>query len=607
MQTLPEEGETLRDYLNPAAAATVSVLAPKRGAIYLRKSPGSGADKTEVSLERQYDECLARMQADGVQLVAVYTDVHHREDLWERTDLSALRESIKRRDLDLVYTYNSSRLAMKVEHQAILLEEGDRFGVEYRFATEQIDRTSPLAKMVWLLTGTINEVELVRIKDRTSGGKMKRLDRGDPTPFPAPYAYRWVEPPEALRFTRLVPVDVQTLVVRRIFERVASGVPARQVALALTEDGVPAPAGGAWRTDAVTYIVHNTAYKGELTTHRYAYARLPGRGRKRQRTERPETEWRRFGPDRCPPLVDADLWQRAQERLSENATLSVRANRQAERYVLRGLARCGHCGALMHTTSTRTAAGGVAHNYRCGNGSTASRLKPDWRPCPGNPTVRADAADDRAWKRFLLRGVRRPDPQQTDAQARARLGRLDGALRDVDRRLTNAAAELVGAETEEEKAPLRVLQKQRAAERRSLAAERERVLTDLSAGASERAEAAALAAALTENRLGLAAMKPGELTPAQADDMRGLLRALRCEVRVYATEGGGPAADRVRVRFAALGEPESVLERDCVWDHSWCQPQSPPPSAALPFLRRLASPPAPPGVAPAPAPGGPGG
>jgi len=46
---------------------------------------------------------------------------------------------------------------------------------------------------------------------------------------------------------------------------------------------------------------------------------------------------------RVPAIIDAELWQMAQEQLAHNRTRATRHNTQHE-YLLRGLLVCGHCG-----------------------------------------------------------------------------------------------------------------------------------------------------------------------------------------------------------------------------------------------------------------------
>ena len=61
-----------------------------RAAIYTRvSSPGQGDN---YSLPTQEAACRAFAAERGWSIVGVYSDIHTRTELWERTQLSALRE-----------------------------------------------------------------------------------------------------------------------------------------------------------------------------------------------------------------------------------------------------------------------------------------------------------------------------------------------------------------------------------------------------------------------------------------------------------------------------------------------------------------------------------
>jgi site-specific DNA recombinase len=89
--------------------------------------------------------------------------------------------------------------------------------------------------------------------------------------------------------------------------------------------------------------------------------RTTGRGKRRvaQMEARPPAEWIEVA---VPPLIEAAVWERAQEFLHMNQTFASR-NHHHHFYLLRGLLVCGTCG---HTLQGRTQNGRVY--YHCEHG-----------------------------------------------------------------------------------------------------------------------------------------------------------------------------------------------------------------------------------------------
>jgi hypothetical protein len=199
------------------------------------------------------------------------------------------------------------------------------------------------------------------------------------------------------------------------FERVAAGASCREVADDFHRRGVPRPH-GSWQAARVLEIVRSRAALGEWTADK-----------------------RRRLTIAVPPIVDEDLWQRAQAHLAINGRRGLRKTRHE--YLLEGLAICGSCGMSMGIRSafvSRRDGRGDPAAYRC-QGRRSFRLGD--APC-GAPLVRVADADVRVWE-AIRRELEDPglaaeiasardgrasdhDAWRADAEAhRAHLARLD--------------------------------------------------------------------------------------------------------------------------------------------------------------------------------------
>ena len=81
--------------------ALAAVAAPtRRAAVYVRVSTDAQEDNT--SLGSQEERCRQYAAERGLAVAALYRDVHTGAELWERPQVRAMLEAIRRRELDVV-------------------------------------------------------------------------------------------------------------------------------------------------------------------------------------------------------------------------------------------------------------------------------------------------------------------------------------------------------------------------------------------------------------------------------------------------------------------------------------------------------------------------
>jgi site-specific DNA recombinase len=187
--------------------------------------------------------------------------------------------------------------------------------------------------------------------------------------------------------------EAEAAIVRRIFAMVDEGKSYRAIADQLNRESVPAPRnngrggkhGGGWSHVSVRAILGNEKYIGRWTWNTTKWTRIPGK-RARRRLRRPESEHvTRDMPELA--IVDREIWDRIQARMTRRTRGDERTTRQGQRtYLTSGLLRCGVCGGPLSVRSAK-AKGGVryvnfgctAHSSRggsiCSNASTISEKK----------------------------------------------------------------------------------------------------------------------------------------------------------------------------------------------------------------------------------------
>lgn len=175
-------------------------------------------------------------------------------------------------------------------------------------------------------------------------------------------------------------------IVQRIFDQVATGGSARQVALSLTREGVPTPTGRgvAWHVSTIRGILIHPVYAGDARAFRWAKTKRRGKHQQRLKPDDQHVALQNAAPELVSPTIAAA----AQAQLALNMKQATRNNRRPTEALLRaGYARCGYCGNSL-AVSNRT----LESYYRC---NTASR---DTHDCPA-AGIKVQELDNAVWNR----------------------------------------------------------------------------------------------------------------------------------------------------------------------------------------------------------------
>lgn len=321
----------------------------RRAAVYVRVStPGQEQDGT--SLDTQEASCreYAILHGYTVEEAHVYREVHTGTELWERPQLTRLREAVRRREVGIVVAHAIDRLSRDPVHLGVILSEADHAGVEVVFVSEPLDNT-PEGQLIRFVRGYAAKIEHAKIVERGMRGKRARTQSGKLLPGWKPlYGYRWNGDRTAYEIDPLT-----SPVVRRIYQEALQGRTLWAITAGLMADGIPRPSGpdhegnGAtdWGRRTVWLILTNPAYMGEASAWKRTVALPAGV---------------------VPPLVTPQEFAAVQERLKLNKRTAARNNRNPEIALLRGgYVRCGYCGWTMHVVY-KAVSRETLPVYRCG-------------------------------------------------------------------------------------------------------------------------------------------------------------------------------------------------------------------------------------------------
>jgi site-specific DNA recombinase len=402
-------------------------------ALYARVSKDEQAEKYGLASQVTELRALAERKGYTVSEGAVFMDGEHEDasgqDL-DRPALTRLRAAARAGAFQMILVHDPDRLARKLAHQLLLLEEFEQASVRCEFLTTPTEKT-PEGTLLLHVKGVIAEYERAKIRERTLRGKVEKARRGLWSGR-APYGYR-VDP---ARPGALVPDEPEAAVVRMMYRwLVEEQRSIRSITTELRRLGLHPRAGGAWTKTSVSRLLTLELYTGRAYFGRARHTEQRAEGRRRVvRRPQPESEWL---PIPVPALVSPELFAAAQaQRVRNRAILGGRP--PARLYLLRNLVRCGRCGrpfrGKTHHKSSRL--------YRCAG---RDPLYDQADPCRA-PTIEAGRLEALVWT-TTVNILKRPDVLTTQFEAhRDALGLRAAELRSEVEALTRDLADLARQE-----------------------------------------------------------------------------------------------------------------------------------------------------------------
>ena len=382
--------------------------------LYIRVSTDAQAEKG-FSIPTQIVACERKAMDLGATEIVRHIDDGYSGGTLERPGLTALREAVRHKQVDVIICYAVDRLFRgEPYYQHLLMREFKMAKVKVTFIMTPYEETNA-GELFFSVLGAIAEFERQTIKERTLRGKRGKAQSGKIVMNTHPTGYDYDK-----ERSMYVPNE-HAEVVKMLFTLAADGKSISFIVRQLNRERVSAPKGKFWHAGTVSRILRNPMYRGEARQFREIRKKVDGKWI----TEiRDEVDWITVP---CPPLVSQELFDRAQSSVAENKRFSPRNTQRT--YLLQHIARCGICGRSM-TISQR---GKQIDYYLCASHGLYSVTGQEH--C-GSRGIKAKLLDDTVWE-FLASLVN--DPGKLREQL---------AATEVPTQLTHGLSELRKQETD---------------------------------------------------------------------------------------------------------------------------------------------------------------
>jgi site-specific DNA recombinase len=361
---------------------------PMRCVVYCRVS--SDRQREAHTIASQRDLLLAYAGATGWNVVAVEEDdgVSGEIEPWARPGMARALDLVRKRAVDVLLVIDIDRISRDSNNIAFGIVRRDLREHGVRLATPRgmLDLDSPEQRLQQDILAALASFERHKILERTIRGRRNAVLRGERPLAKPPIGYRCNEE------TRSVEIcEEEAPVVREVFRLVAAGRCAQAVERELKARGLKSGrVDGGRETFLIRRTITRMVRRDDYWTGHW----------------RAQEKWDpKFVID-VPALVDRDSW------LAANAVLDGRKQSPrrlvAEEYLLRGFARCAHCGRKMRAQT----AGRGGRYYRCEH---AARPPANGERCPSRKGIRAPDVDRLVWD-YVARVVREPGALRAEVE-----------------------------------------------------------------------------------------------------------------------------------------------------------------------------------------------
>jgi site-specific DNA recombinase len=288
--------------------------------IYTRKSSDEGLEKEFNSLDAQREACaayvLSQKHAGWAALPDLYDDGGLSGGTMERPALQRLLADIKAGNVQIVVVYKVDRLTRSLADFAKIVDVLDAHGASFVSVTQQFNTTTSMGRLTlnMLLSFAQFEREIAgeRIRDKIAASKAKGMWMGGNVPLGYDVKER-----------KLIVNEAEAATVRMIFGRYAELGSVRLLGHELDRLGVVSKrregAGGVlaggnrFSRGALYTLLQNPIYRGEIGHQGKVY------------------------PGQHEAIIDADLWQRVQEKLAGNRQARALGAKSEQPSLLAGL------------------------------------------------------------------------------------------------------------------------------------------------------------------------------------------------------------------------------------------------------------------------------
>lgn len=329
-----------------------------RALIYSRFSTDK---QRETSVDDQVRVCRARAESEGWVVVGQYADqgISGSTPVDSRPGGAHLLADALAGRFDVLIVEGLDRLSRDQVEQERIIRRLEHRRLRIIGVADAYDSQMGARKIMRGVRGMINELYLDDLRHKTHRGQAGQFDRGYVVGGKS-YGYDLVKTDTGSKYQIN---EAEAAHVRWIFEQYGEGASVQSIAFSLNRRNIPSPRGGTWAVSAIfgaprkgSGILNNELYVGRYLWNRSQWIKDPDTG-KRQRVERPQSEWMRTDLPEL-RILDDDIWRIVRQRMDGPRLLGGQGKGAKPKSLFGGLLHCANCGGPIIAVN--------ANRYGCG-------------------------------------------------------------------------------------------------------------------------------------------------------------------------------------------------------------------------------------------------
>lgn len=261
--------------------------------------------------------------------------------LEKRDSFNRMVSIAKRGDIDIILTKEVSRFSRNVQHLLNVVEELRSKGVYIWFLSDDINTESNDYREKLTQIATNAEQESLRTSRRVKWGQQQKMQDGIVFGRKEMLGYNIIR--DELGNQKLVIIEDEALIVRKIFQWFADGDGTYRIARKLENEGIKTKRyKNGWSNTVILRILRNEKYVGDLQQGK-TYTPDPLNHKKKLNKGQSHLFYiRDHHPESA--IIDRDTWNKAQQILKEREPSEDIKALYSNRYWTSGKIYCGDCG-----------------------------------------------------------------------------------------------------------------------------------------------------------------------------------------------------------------------------------------------------------------------
>jgi site-specific DNA recombinase len=305
----------------------------KRAAAYCRVSTDKEDQLNSLETQRSYFQ--EHMQRNGYEMVCIYADEGiSGTKKRNRKEFLRMLDDAGKGKFDVLFVKDVARFARNTLDSLESVRYLKKHNIDIVFVNNQgILETG--SELVFTIMAAMAQEESVNTSKRVKFGKRQNMRNGKVPNL----VYGYDKVPGEL--FQLYINEKEAATVRQIFERyVYEGEGCHAIAKSLNESGIRTKRGCLWSQNAISRILKNRIYIGQIVNGReatkeiYSYQRIKVDASQWLVTDNPKLQ-----------IVSAEIFEKAQTILEKRyAAFHLEGERQSNKYLFSTLIKCKNCG-----------------------------------------------------------------------------------------------------------------------------------------------------------------------------------------------------------------------------------------------------------------------